>query len=532
MEEGAGKSFFVRESTGLTKELSAKDALIGNLTSMGLTYIFVYAFFSSLLFPGVNLPLTVLVGIVPGIVVSLLYSLFSAAMPRTGGDFVWVSRVIHPAAGFVGNFMLTFALLSYAVTSAVWAVTYTLSPMFASLGIIYSDSNLMSLAASLSSPPTSFIVAAVIFSLATLPLLFSIRRTYRVLLVLVVLSAIGTLALVGSFLSAPNSTFVSNFNRLSGMDYAKTINMAGLGTGFTISATLLGAVFTVTNFTNFNNSAYFSSEIKRVSKSQIPSMIGAVLIFGALAGLVYYSAYYSIGSDFLNAASSLSGSGNSAYTLPSPPILNFLVVFASPTPLVVFLSALAFMATNIANITVLGFVVVRNVFAWSFDRITPSWLTNLDKRGSPYLTVSLIWVIGLVLVGLFVYTIFAQFLVYLIVISFLIWVFASVAAIFLPYRRKDIFAIAPTMVQRKVGGVPAITLLGVLGVVLSIFLIYATIQPAVTPLPTGPPLVQALAYVLVPFAAIIALIIYAIAYIYHKRKGIDMRLGFKELPPE
>jgi len=68
--------------------------------------------------------------------------------------------------------------------------------------------------------------------------------------------------------------------------------------------------------------------------------------------------------------------------------------------------------------------------------------------------------------------------------------------------------------------------------VLSIFLIYATIQPAVTPLPTGPPLVQALAYVLVPFAAIIALIIYAIAYIYHKRKGIDMRLGFKELPPE
>jgi len=41
-----------------------------------------------------------------GIVIplSLVFAMFAAAMPRSGGDYVYVSRTLHPAFGMMSSF--------------------------------------------------------------------------------------------------------------------------------------------------------------------------------------------------------------------------------------------------------------------------------------------------------------------------------------------------------------------------------------------------------------------------------------------
>jgi len=527
------QKFFVRDATGLTRALTATDALIGNLCTMGIGFSFLYVFFSALLYPGVNLPLTALFALVPGILLSLVYYYFTVAMPRTGGDFVWTSRVFHPAIGFLVSFYITFTGLTILGTVAGWVPVYGLGPMFAALAISNNDPSLLNLATTVSSPPTSFIIGVVLVSLFVLPLLLRSKSTFRVLWLLFIITVIGSVVTVAAFFSTPNSVFVTNFNQLSGMNYASAISKAGLAPGFTLTMTLTGSIFTMLDFIGFNFSAYYAGEVKKGERSQLIAMIGAVIIFAIFLGIIFYSANYSAGSDFINALSYLSGSGSSAYTLGAPPELNYLVVFANPSPWVVILSGLSFIATCLALITVQSFWVVRNFFAWSFDRILPAWFVKMDsRRNSPYIAVIATWILGIIFAALFIYTVFFQYLVFSVINYFVAFGVTALAAVWFPYRRKDIFDASPSIVKKKVGNVPVMSIVGVAGFLISAFLAYATIQPAVTPPPTGPPLVQALAYAFVPLTGVFALLIYALAYITRKREGFDMSLAFKELPPE
>ena len=527
------RKVFLRDATGLTRSLSGADALIGNLCTMGIGFSFLYVFFSELLYPGVNLPFTVVFALVPGVILSLVYYYFTVAMPRTGGDFVWTSRVIHPAIGFLVSFYVTFTGLTILGTVAGWVPVYGLGPMFAALGIVNANPSMASLATYVSSPPMSFVIAVVLVSIFILPLFFAPKTAFRVLWVLFGLTVLGTIVTVGAFFSAPAAVFASNFNRLSGMDYVKTISTAGLAPGFTVQMTLTGSIFTILDFIGFNFSAYYAGEVKKGEKAQFLAMLGSVFIFALFLWIVFYSAYYSAGPDFLNALSYLSGSSSTAYTLTAPPELNFLVVFANPSPIVVVLSGLAFIATCVALITVQSFWVVRNFFSWSFDRILPSWFVRMDSRSnSPYLSVLAVWILGIIFAYLFVYTVFFQYLVFSVINYFVAFGITALAAVWFPYRRRDIFDVSPSIVRKRIGGVPVISILGGAGFIVSAFLAYSTLQPVVTPPPSGPPLVQVLAYAFVPLTGIFALIIYSVAYYYRKHEGLDMSVAFRELPPE
>ena len=102
-QDDAAAGVFVRNSTGLIREVSLFDAFIMNTLGMNVAVGAVYLFLQAqTAFPRGSMLLAVVIGTVLMAVTLLwVYSEFAAAMPRSGGDYVFVSRVLHPIVGFL-----------------------------------------------------------------------------------------------------------------------------------------------------------------------------------------------------------------------------------------------------------------------------------------------------------------------------------------------------------------------------------------------------------------------------------------------
>src|SRR5487761_1509965 len=122
---------FVRHSSGLVREMSAGDALIGNVLIFNLVIASVTLLAVPFTFPGASLPIGILLAFIPAGLIAAVYVFFSVAMPRSGGDYVFISRTLHPALGFAANFR-------YVGGNAVcsnWVGTGGLYGLFASHGL-------------------------------------------------------------------------------------------------------------------------------------------------------------------------------------------------------------------------------------------------------------------------------------------------------------------------------------------------------------------------------------------------------------
>lgn len=171
-------------------------------------------------------------------------------------------------------------------------------------------------------------------------------------------------------------------------------------------------------------------------------------------------------------------------------------------------------------------IITRNMFAWSFDRVVPSKLSALDSRyHAPYVVIAIVIVLSMIGQMIWLYTSFMNYMAYAITGMYLASGIAGFAGILFPYRRKEIFEAAPKMVRAKVAGIPIISLLGLVTLLVSAGVAYATLSPAFV----GTLNPAYLAVILGTYVA--ALLIYGLSTIYH-RKRIPIQLTFKEIPPE
>ena len=151
MAEETKSKIFVREATGLVRQLSTRDVLMFNLLNMGLIWPFLYIFFAGATYQGVYTPITVLVALPLTLVIALMYYYMSNAFPRTGGDYVWISRVVHPAVGFMANFALNAFFLAALGFVFPWFTLYGLNTMFVNLAVVTHDTGWLTLASQMTS---------------------------------------------------------------------------------------------------------------------------------------------------------------------------------------------------------------------------------------------------------------------------------------------------------------------------------------------------------------------------------------------
>ncbi|MBC7092276.1 MAG: APC family permease [Nitrososphaeria archaeon] len=517
------QELFVRKASGLVRNISAWDALIFNVIVMGPGAVYLYGMWAAGLFPGVDLTLTAWVAAPVCLVIGLFYALFSVIMPRSGGDYVWATRILHPAIGFSMVFFIFIVLMAFVGMEIPWAIQWGLAPFLSYLGYgdianLLSDSNVMML------------LGVVYYAVCAVITIRGARAFVKAVWASFILIIVGIVAYVISLLSMRPETFATVFSQSTGMNYQDIISKAianGHPSGFVFGATMLGIIYTILNFTGFNLSVYIAGEVKEVRKAQFIAIAGGILVFTLITWLIYAATYNAMGPQFVGAISYLAVMGSPDYTLPFAPAFHLLTMTVLENNLVSAIIVLTWAIVPLACGLTYMFTAVRLIFSWSFDRVLPQIFSKVDERyNSPYVALIFITVLSIIFEALWLFTPILSYVAYVVTGWSLEIAMVSIAGIVLPYVRKDIFETAPAMVKRKVLGLPLITLLGILSLIASIYIAYASLTPAIAGTLNE-------TYIIFTFGIfVIGFIVYLISSVYHRVKGIPLELTFKEIPPE
>src|ERR671938_819579 len=95
------RALFVRKATGLVRGWSVRDAFIYAAFSINLVTLGLYIFSFAPFIPKGSLLWSVLLAGGYLVLQGVTYASLIAAMPRAGGDYVWISRVLGGGPGFV-----------------------------------------------------------------------------------------------------------------------------------------------------------------------------------------------------------------------------------------------------------------------------------------------------------------------------------------------------------------------------------------------------------------------------------------------
>ncbi len=533
------QSIYVRKSSGLIRTISSRTAMLANVIGMGIFINVYYVASASALYPNADLPTTVAIGLVFNLAVAFVYWMLATAMPRTGGDYVYVSRIFHPALGFMANLMFVVIVTSWVGFFPPLAGSQGIYTALVNLATITGNSGYANLAVWYSTLNAQFVIGAIIIAVAMGIMFLPVKWIFRVVAGIFFFQLAIMIWFTAVLAPVSHDAFIAAFNSKFGVSADKLLSVAqnagGATFNITLAGTLIGIVYTMLSYIGYANSSYFAGELRgNPRSSQGIAMMISPIIFAVIIFLQYFLSYKVFGHDFLVAANTVYSSTNSTISanwlnstsaLPTPA---FLVSFVSNNPIFVVAVPIGLALTMIGFAIVYMFVPIRQIFAYSFDRVIPTRFASVDRRGVPWAAVLLFGLIAYIFLYLTIYTSVLSYLGYT---NFGWWIAVAIvmfAGAAFPFMRKtrDIYNSAPNIVRRKIARVPLITIIGVISGLFSLFISYSTILPAYTGGPLNPLNVAGILLVFV-----VALIIYAISHVYHKAKGLPLDLISKELPP-
>src|SRR3954453_3091129 len=535
--ESSGE-LFLRKSSGLVREFGGRDVFVFNTIgyALGLVLAIVPLLMAGAV-PEANVLLTVALGTVLTVFNALTYGYLSAAMPRSGGEYVYLGRVVHPAAGFTANWGFTWSQLLGLGLYASFTVNFGISVSFFTLGNVLDSTGLINAGTDVAGAGWTFALGTAMILIVLGVLALGPRVVRRVLNWMFVPAIIGSFVTLFVLLTTSKAEFVSRFNsfmadRADGQTYGSILTSAHKA-GYVHQASTLGALLLAIPigyyiYIGFTYSAYIGGEVKEPARTQ-PRMIVATLAFAAVMYLLCLWRFYDIvGQNFINSVVYLNDNTDKGSGLPVDPVLNLFTGIMTGSTILNVMMAVSFFLWNFILLFVIAMVCTRNLFAWSVDRVLPDALTKVDRRfHAPWVATLIIVAAAEILLALYVLTsVFDKVSNYIVLFSIAFWM-ASFAAILLPYRRPEIYAAAPDYVQRRIGNVPVITLLGVGNLILFSMVLYSAFRLPAFSGPTGS---GAVLFVIGVYPA--GALIFFGGKATQRRRGIDIDLLYREIPPE
>jgi amino acid transporter len=514
-------SLFVRNATGLVRELSPFDAFnlvfSAVLIPVGITQVFSFA---PTFWPGANVLLSFLLSIPLVFCFGMVYLYFTVAMPRSGGDYVWVSRVLGPGVGFLTNLSLTFVFTTWISFNFTTMMTLMAPSLGYVAGFTWSPN-----------PLTQFLIATVLTILFAGLMLLGTRRVARYMLVTFAIVWLGMAVWLIGLAITGHDGFVANFNAHSGTTINQVTSAAtkagySAGTGIDWAGTIFAIIYAFQVFTGFQWTGYFAGEIKNVRRTAITSIIGALVISAVLYVLATFLVYNTYGFSNFGSIVYL-GFNTSNSTLGFAPYLPSLVKFlALPGFLQIFVTAC--FVLSVLWWTPTGFLIAtRNLFAWSFDRLAPAGVAEINDRLHTPVVATIVVALWVELLNyLNIYQGLSALLINVIAVMAVAFVAVALAAIVMPFTRPGLFNSAPAMVRARIAGVPWLTIVGVIMLLSWGFVLYVTFATTAFGQVAPQSMIEAFA---VP---ILGAIYYLIIRLVRQRQGIQLKAAFQEIPPE
>jgi amino acid transporter len=533
-------NLFVRNSTGLVREASAVDATIFNaVISAPIGSTIAYSiFFTLVAFPGADVSGVLLITLIINIPVLIMFALLAASMPRVGGDYVWVSRVLSPPLSLISNVAMIFGGLFGAAFFAKFFAVFALGPALVALGVLANNESFVSWGSSFQTNTTWILIASLaMVVLQTLILMRGTKTTFRWQNGAFIIAMAGTLLAFVVLAVGSRHGFLANLgsvnHKFGGGTAAQIIskaNAAGAHPDLGDLNATLPTLFAIQGFMMWNFwSVYMSGELKSASnrRRQLSVMFGALiwdvvlLILGArlLFRIAGYNLVYA-----LNLPSP-------AYAIPSGPFYQFLAALVYNTPVLTVLILGSFLFWSLPSMIANTYMPIRSFFARSFDRLMPEGLAKVNERThSPVTAILTANVIIALVVVWSVYSHSFQLVLGMIVLAgALAVIIVGAAAIALPRRRPDLYQASPANVNWF--GVPVLYVTGVLSIIEFLVIIGIALKyPALVM--NGDPSNRWWIPAFLAALIVAGLLLYYVPLYLRRRQGVNVGFVYKELPPE
>jgi amino acid transporter len=352
-----------------------------------------------------------------------------------------------------------------------------------------------------------------------------------------VVGLIGLAVVFVIMLLQSKADFIGNFNSFMASHYdvnnayQQTVAHAEVSGGFTLSGTFAALPLAVFSFIFPAWAAQNAGELKRAGsvKTNVYSIVGAqglAIFIAAVAAALLVSR---IGYDFFSSAGVLFFEESPNNLLPVPPYFAFFAVLVASSPamaILVFVVSLAWLVMWFPNVTL---ACTRVALAMSFDGVLPAKVGSVDRRThAPVNAILLIFAGYLVMCAL--YLLYKDVVAYtsaFILLSLVTFTVTVVAGAIFPFRRKSLFAASPPGVQRRIAGIPTITLAAIPFTIFSAWLIYRCLVDD----RLGANTTEAL--LCMGGLYVVGIVIYGVAWAARRqRSGLSLGDSMRELPVE